>query len=292
VAQIDYRRTLEGLALFVNRDFARKFYLPFSVKEKVLVDETFAVRDLVFALNHSPRYWVLVLSRKGARLYDGFRDTLIEVTTDGFPVTQKVSPAKPLQSGFGLDRSKHRHGRHRQFLRQVDGVFNQMTADDPLPLVVMGTKRSLAYFNEVSTSKALIVAALTGQYDRTPVKKLADLVWPLIKAHLDRQKKRALEELEAAIGAQRYVSGIGEVWRLAQEGRAATLLVEEHFHYPAQVDSSGLHLKAAEDPTAPDAFDDAVDELIQVVLAKNGQVVFVDNEALQAHQRVAVILRY
>lgn len=37
LAQIDYSRTLEGLALFVNRDFARKFYLPFSVKEKVLV---------------------------------------------------------------------------------------------------------------------------------------------------------------------------------------------------------------------------------------------------------------
>lgn len=33
LAHIDYSRTLEGLALFVNRDFARKFYLPFSVKE-------------------------------------------------------------------------------------------------------------------------------------------------------------------------------------------------------------------------------------------------------------------
>jgi hypothetical protein len=292
VAQIDYRRTLEGLALFVNRDFARKFYLPFSVKEKVLVDETFAVRDLVFALNHSPRYWVLVLSGKKARLFEGFHHTLIEVTTDGFPVIQKVSPAKPLQSGFGLDKSKHQHERHRQFLRRVDSVFDQMAAEDPLPLVVLGPKRSLAFFNEASSNARLIAATLTGHYDRTSAGKLADLVWPLIKADLARQKEKALEELGAAIGAQRYVSGIGEVWRLAQEGRAATLLVEEDFHYPGQIDSSGLHLKAADDPTAPHVFDDAVDELIQVVLAKNGRVVFVDNGALQAHQRVAVILRY
>jgi hypothetical protein len=177
VAQIDYRRTLEGLALFVNRDFGRKFYLPFSVKEKVLVDETFAVRDLVFALNHSPRYWVLVLSQKRARLYEGFHDTLVEATTDGFPVIQKVSRAKPLQSGFGLDKSTLQQERHRQFLRQVDSVFDQMAAEDPLPLVVLGPKRSLAYFNEASNNARSIVATLTGHYDRTSAGKLADLVW-------------------------------------------------------------------------------------------------------------------
>jgi hypothetical protein len=292
LAQIDYSRTLQGLALFVNRDFARKFYLPFSVKEKVLVDETFAVRDLVFALNHSPRYWVLVLSRKKARLFEGFHDTLTEVTTDGFPITQKVSPAKPLQSGFGLDKSKHQHERHRQFLRRVDSVFDQMAAEDPLPLVVMGTKRSLAYFNEASNNKGLIVATPTGQYNRTPVRKITELVWPLIKAELARRKEKALEELEAAVGAQRYVSGMGEVWRLAQEGRGDILLVEEDFHYPARVDSSGLHLTAEEDPREPGVFDDAVDELIQAVLAKNGRIVFVDNGTLRAHQRVALILRY
>jgi len=64
VARIDYRYTLDGLALFVNRDLAREFYLPFAVKERVIIGETFATRDLVLALNRSPRYWVLVLSEK------------------------------------------------------------------------------------------------------------------------------------------------------------------------------------------------------------------------------------
>jgi hypothetical protein len=102
----------------------------------------------------------------------------------------------------------------------------------------------------------------------------------------------ALEELEGAIEAQRYASGIGEVWRLAQEGRAATILIEQDFHYPARVDPSGLHLTAVEDPREVDVFDDAVDELIQIVLAKDGRVAFVDNGTLQAHQRAAAILRH
>ena len=66
----------------------------------------------------------------------------------------------------------------------------------------------------------------------------------------------------------------------------------EDFHYPARLDASGLLLSSVGDPTAPDAIDDAVDELIEIVLARGGQVVFVDNGALEAHQRIAIILRF
>jgi len=38
--------------------------------------------------------------------------------------------------------------------------------------------------------------------------------------------------------------------------------------------------------------DDAVDELIEAVMGKGGKVVFVDDETLENHQRVALILRY
>ncbi len=60
--EIDYRYALDGLAIFVNQDFARKFYLPFPVRERVSIDESFATRDLVMAMNRAPRYWVLALS--------------------------------------------------------------------------------------------------------------------------------------------------------------------------------------------------------------------------------------
>ena len=38
--------------------------------------------------------------------------------------------------------------------------------------------------------------------------------------------------------------------------------------------------------------DDAVDEIIEMVLRKQGNVVFVDNGALETHSRIALILRY
>ncbi|MCX8061942.1 MAG: hypothetical protein N3D16_05125 [Anaerolineales bacterium] len=74
--QIDYRYTQDGLAMYIHQDFARLFYLPFPLKERVVIDQSFFTRDLVYALNRTQRYWVLVLSEKATRLYEGAYDSL------------------------------------------------------------------------------------------------------------------------------------------------------------------------------------------------------------------------
>ena len=58
VAAIDYRHTLDGLVLAVNRDMAREYVLPFELNERVVVDDSFFIRDLVHAFNRTRRYWV------------------------------------------------------------------------------------------------------------------------------------------------------------------------------------------------------------------------------------------
>ena len=82
-AQIDYDRRAFGLALFANANDARLFYLPFPVAERVMVNHTFATRDLVIARYRSPRYRVLSLTEKSAHLYEGALGQLHEVERGG-----------------------------------------------------------------------------------------------------------------------------------------------------------------------------------------------------------------
>lgn len=264
-----------------------------SLKERVIVDEDFFTRDLVFALNRTPRYWTLVLSEKPTRLFEGTRDDLIEAQDGGFPMTHEgPGGEQSLPGGFGIRKSAYRDERHRQFFRQVDSALKPFLADDPLPLVVVGVDRYLAFFNEVASHKDSILTTLTGSHDKTSPHELGKLVWPLVKANLAEERQQVFSDLERAIGERKYVSTVGEVWRLANKGRSRLLLVEEDFHYPARVDETGRHLMPADDATAPDVIDDAVDEIIETVLRKQGQVVFMDNGQLEAHQRIALILRY
>jgi len=293
IAGLDLRYALDGLALFVNRDLGRASLLPFSVKERVVVDETFYTRDLVYALNHSLRYWVLVLSEKPTRLFEGINDTLTEVQEEGFPMVHEGPGGEaPLPGGFGVRKSAYRDERHRQFFRQVDDALKPIMADDALPLVVMGVDRYLAFFREVSAHGSMVVGTVSGNYDKTPAHELNQIVRPLVEKHLMERRNSALGQLSRAVSERKFVSTVGEVWRLAHEGRGDTLLVEEDYHFPAVLDESGTHLTPASDPTVPGVMDDAVDEVIETVLAKQGKVVFVANGQLVEHQRIALILRY
>ncbi|MBA3074865.1 MAG: hypothetical protein FP831_14775 [Anaerolineae bacterium] len=290
---IDYRYTLNGLALFVNRDFSRVVQLPFALRENVNIGETFLTRNLVFALNRTPRYWTLVLSEKPTRLFEGNRDILIEVQEGGFPIVHDgPGGEQSLPGGFGIKKSAYRDEYHRQFFRQIDAALKPFLVDDPLPLVVVGVDRYLSFFSEVTDHKDAILATLQGSHDKTSPSELAKLVWPLAKDALAEQRQEVFAELDTAVGEKKVASAISEVWRLASDGRGAILLVEEDYHFPARVDETGRHLVPAEDAASAGAIDDAVDDIIETVLSKQGRVVFVENGQLETHQRIALILRY
>jgi hypothetical protein len=278
--------------LFVNQDFGRAFRLPFAIRERVVIDETFFTRDLIYALNHSTRYWVLVLSEKPTRLYEGFNHDLTEIEEGGFPMIHEGPGGEaPLPGGFGVRKSAYRDERHRQFFRKVDNALKPFLAGDPLPFIVIGVDRNLAFFNEVSAHTKAVIGTVTGSHDKTSPHELSELVQPLVDKHREEKRKEALEQLERAVSERKFVSTIGEVWRLAHEGHGALLLVEEDFHYPGRLDENGV-LVRAEDASAPDVMDDAVDEIIETVLNKQGRVVFVDNGQLKEHRRIALVLRF
>ncbi len=293
VRDIDYRYALDGLAIYVNKDFARKFYLPFSIAERVILDETFATRDLVMAMNRSPRYWVLALSEKSTRLFEGAHDTLVEITGHGFPMVHTGPGGESaLPGGFGVNKSAYRDEYTRKFFREVDAAFGEVAKSDPLPLLLVGVDRHLAFFNEMTRHGSLLAGSMQGNYDATSAHDLGKLLWPLVLEAKETRRQELLQELDAAVGAQRSSSTLGEAWLQAQMGRVATLLVEESYHQPARLSESGMLLTLVDEVGGLDVVDDAVDDLVEVVLQKGGQAFFFDDGALAQHGRVAVILRY
>lgn len=293
VQSIDFRHSSNGLALFVNPDFARAFSLPFTLNERVVVDETFYTRDLVFTMNRTPRYWTLAMSEQPTRLFEGVRDQFIEIRDGGFPATYEGPGAEmPMPGGRGVNKSAYRDEMHREFFRSVDAQLKPFMVVDPLPLVVVGVDRYLAFFDELSDHSNAVLTTLEGNHDSTSAHDLGKLVWPLVKEKLAEERKKVHGELEKAVGEKKSASSIEEVWRLTHEGRGRLLLVEEDYHVPGRVDETGMNLTVVDDATPADVMHDAVDEVIENVLHRQGEVVFVENGSLKEHDRIALILRY
>lgn len=290
---IDYNNLLDGLVLYTNQDYSHSFVLPFSVPERVVIDDTFLTRDLVHALNHSTRYWVLVLSEQPTRLYEGLRNTLVEVKEDGFPLEHTMpGGSKKLPGGPGVRKSAYRDEYHRKFFRQVDGALKTFMDDDRLPLVVVGVDRYQAFYDEVTNYQDLIFGRIIGNHDKTSAHELSKMVWPLVEEKLAAKREQMLGELKKAVSDRIVATEINDIWRKAANGRGRHLLVEENFHFPARLDETGQGLTPAEDVTAPDVIDDAVDEIIETVISMGGEVTFLEDGQLDDHQRMALILRY
>ncbi|MDA0270692.1 MAG: hypothetical protein O2798_00990 [Chloroflexi bacterium] len=290
---VDYEHALDGLAIFVSDEVAEKHYLPYPVRERIVIGETFATRDLVLAMNRSPRYWVLALSEQPTRLYEGDHTVLTEVNGHGFPMTHNgAGGAVALNGGHGLSPSKQRDEAQRVFFRSIDEALGEVLSEDPLPVILAGIDRNHAFYQEITQHGASIVGTMTGSHDRTSPHELAELAWPVME---EAQAQRRAEDLEAfgnAIGAQKYASGIDDSWRLASEGRAEVVLVEEDYHFAGRLEDEGLRIVPVDDPDEEGVIEDVVDELVELVIARGGRAVFVPNGALEEHHRVGLILRY
>ena len=292
VDRLDWEHMLDGLALFASKDSATAIPLPFRVRPRVVIDATFATRDLVFTLNRAPRYRVLVLSEKPTRLYEASTSVLTETTDKPFPMVHKgPGGASRLPGGQGINRSAVRDESHREFFRKVDDALAAIQKEDPLPVVVIGVDRYLAFYQEVTKDADAIVGLVAGSHDATSPSALGKLAWPAFQAGSTLKRTRALVRLAEAVKANRHASGIDQVWRAAFDKRCQTLLVETDFEYPANLSEQGDRLLAYTGKGAA-ALDDAVDEVIERVLGDGGQVFFYEPGVLDLHQQIAAVLRY
>ena len=277
--------TSAGLALFASTEVSMRVPLPVAVKDRVVVDPTFATRDLVRALHRTPRHVVLVLNSGEARLFTGAGEVLRPVSRGPFPLTNE-RPRRP--SGA---RTTAKDADAAAFLREVDAALGTHLRLHPAPLVLVGPDRVLAQFRSVSRNLSRLAGALDGNVATLPLPELVERCRPVLERYLLSRQEEALALLEQRRGASRAVTGMSSAWLAARRELPEMLAVEEGLFFPARVSEDGDLLEPADDVEHPDVIDDAVDELIELVLDRGGWVALVEDGALAGQERVALTLR-
>ncbi len=264
-----------ALALFASPQVATAATLHVPVRDRVVVDETFATRDLVAHVHRSVRFSVVGLSERTAYLYAGSVDHLRAVDRDPFPLHR--DDGEPDAAWL------------RRAVGAVDGLAVAGTVERRgVPLVLAGSERVVAEVRR--RTRAPVLGVVRGSVERSSWADVHQRVWPTVESWLDEREREALARLDAARGARRYAAGIDETWSLALDGRVDLLVVEQSFEYAVRVVRG--QLEPAADVEAPDVVDDVVDELIEAVAVRGGDVVLVPDGRLVAAGRVAAALRY
>lgn len=293
--EIDHEHNQDGLILFASNEYLGVFKVPYRLPERVAIDDNFLTRDIVFAMNRTPLYWVLMLSEKPTRLYLARKSDLVEVREYGFPQEFNGPGAGvAVQSGIGANPSQERDRALEKFMGNVDESLHEAVKEGPYPVVLVGLAQNLAAFRGASRNEKYIVAEVEGGHDSLSAHDLGQLVWPAAKEALRERRQEIFAQVEQAVGQNKYASDLNESWQAAQDGRVETMVVRESLHLPAEVsaDRRMLTLLETGKEEGENAYADAVDEMIEFVIQAGGKVVFVDDDELAEHDGLVMLTRY
>lgn len=300
--ELDNNYNLDTLAIFATADDVQVLRLPFDAKERVIIGEKFATRDLVRDMSEAVHYYVLVISSEQARLIEGVNDRLVkEIGNESVRQAQMSELTFPinnttLPTGSKADRtgSSDDHSYLKEFMNRVDKSLQQFHSIDPLPVILVGDSRILGFYEQVCDNPSMIL----GKVDHLPNLKdgrAEDIlagVQALVEEKRDSRYAEALGELEKARNEKMVRTDLQKIYRSAVEGNAITLLVRQGYMVPAVIDEAAVTLLVQDEKGAEGGTDDAVGEIIEIVSNNGGNVVFVPQDKMDENEPIALITRY
>jgi hypothetical protein len=260
-----------SVALFASPSTSISHQLHVEVRERTVVDDTFATRDLLDEARRTVAFVAATVSDRMVQAVEAQGDVIAPVKGRGVPLERL-----PDETDACWER------RTVALLRRL--------GSGPLPLVLFGAGRRVATL--VRSGGVEPAAVILGNHDRTPWATLADLARGPLADWAGARNATALHRLDQARGRRRYASGLDEIWSLAGESRVELLVVERNFAVPVRADGAHLVPVDADQIEAPDVVDDAVDDLIEAVALRRGEVVIVPDGVLADQGRVAAVLRF
>jgi hypothetical protein len=280
--------TDRGVAILVSPEGTHLHHLRVAPRDRVVLDPTFATRDLVRSAAEDPPFLMLVLDARTARLFHYDQRYARSVLGHDFPVLRSEDEPR---SGGRQGRDRGQRERTRAFLRSVDSrlaarLEREASDGGALPVVLIANERIAAEYQAVTRSRRIATVVRTGRAAVAAVDELERVSRAALAGHVTDRAAAALDTVRVRLAHGRAVAGLASAWDAMRHAEPDLLVVERSHGPAARLGEFGLEVVA--DPEVPGVLDDAVDELIEAALDRGAEVVTVPDGALAREGRVAL----
>lgn len=314
-----WRYQSDGVAVFVAAGFQRMYRVPTRVPELVVVGPTFHTRPLIELLQAPDRYWVLGLSQKELRLWEGTASGASPVDLAGLPRgmldalgfeferdyeivhRRKAGPSRGQPGRGGHTPVFHGHGAAQEeaedelrlFFKKVDGALRDLLSDEIGPVVLAAVKEYHPLYRSISSLSNLADEGIEANVTEWSPDRIHEAAWPIAKSVALRHMDRALELWEKGYGAGKGEADLANLGRLAVAGRIRLLLTERNRRMWGTLDRDTgaveLLREGGEDPGEHAV--ELLDELAEMVILKGGNALVLPAERMPTATGAAGVLR-
>ena len=285
---IDHQK--KSIAIFVSLVFQKVLFLDVVVQERIIIDESFEIRDLIYDKKQADRYLVLMLSGKQSRMYKGDN---AEFTRIAAQIPENINAYVnewPEKVANFTDAGDRKEIVTDKFLHHIGTELEHVIKEYQLPVFVLGVTKILGHFKKLTKHEAAISAYIEGNYEELSFPKLYEVLKPHLDIWRHEKQEKIIDLLDEADGKHRLVAGVKAVWEAVSNNMGHRLFVESDYIFSAQ---HGSNESAIEELTKPynefSYIRDAVDDMIEKVLANGGDVEFAEHDVLKEYEHIALL---
>lgn len=289
-AEIDHSQNLESLMLFVNDEIAEYKRLPIKVEDRVVIDETFATRDLIRAMHIESHYYILVLSQEKIRLIEAMNDKVVMEVGKPFPIENTQFFSKNRAANAIASKQTNLNA---EYFNQADKTVNDLRKNNPLPVLICGLEENHNEYMKIADKKhSIFNVFLDKNKINDPVHSIVEEGWEVVKDYVTKKNSERKEELKRAVGENKFLSDTNEIWRAISEGKIQTLFIEQGLFQPAVMKDDEIVFVSDEERNNTGVIDDIYDEMIEANMDFGGDVVFLPKGELSKFNGFGAVTRY
>ncbi|WP_255069891.1 hypothetical protein [Lacihabitans sp. LS3-19] len=272
--------TSPSIAIFSANGIFKIIGLQMSFKKLAIVAESFHTKPLSQYLQTVGRYQVLGLSLDRIQLFEGNRNSLVEIMLpEEMPKTLTEVLGKQLTEKYsttgsyggvhvGGEGMHHGDGGKKdqidvdteKFYRFIDkDLLENYSKPSGLPLILAALPEHHSLFHEVSKNPFLLKEGILKNPEYISANVLAEMAWELMEPVYLLKIKKLGEQYSLAKANKLASDDLEIISAAASTGRVATLIVEAGKIIPGKItnsDTGAIEKGSINDPETDDLLDD------------------------------------
>lgn len=234
----------DGLAVFIADDFFQYFQVPHSFQESMMMSNAFNLKDLMPTLHGDGNYYVLALSLKKIRLFEGSKHNISQIDLpddmpkdleEGMKYTEVLSNIQKRNVGTkGVsDTISHGHSAAdkkeefilEDFLRDVAKAVFDIVKEEQTPMVLYGTEKIKSLYKEANLYNHLLDRNIDGNPDEVKPNEIRTKVWEVVRDLFSKDRDNHIKKYSELAGTGRTSYDLKTIVPAASNGRVEALFV-------------------------------------------------------------------
>jgi Bacterial archaeo-eukaryotic release factor family 3 len=287
-SNLNFNTHKKSIAIFVSPVVERVYYLGVEMEEKIVIDPSFKIRDLVSCKKEKKEYLILQLSDNFSKMYLG-NGTKLELIKSNRLINENCENIVSEKIAAFSVVEDQKEFITNKFLFQMDQGLSLILKSYPLPVFVIGSEMILEHFKKITVNDENLVQFIHGNYQEFSEAEHGCVIEHIVSSWKKLKRLHLFKQIKKAKTQNKLRTGVEEILKASTQNRAKLLIVEKKF--VSQFQSSKIYnpFFRTDSPCNDFFIKNEVDDIIKNIFENGGDVEFIDDGPLKYCDHIALI---